>query len=250
MSESVGSEIGAALVAFQAECCDVVPNSTATVPTKGGGQYSYRYADLSTVLGELRPKLKKHGLAVLQSPADADGSVGIHTLIVHKSGEVIDAGTILLPMTQSTPQGAGACITYARRYALGAIAGIATDTDDDAAGHQKPQGGCSTAAPSPQRDAPSSGGGGSAFDTDIGFGKFKDKYTWRQMTEGTIGGERHDYLIYLAGKIDPKKDKWSKERLERVQKCLAVIGNRADTGAQEPPEEEGPPLPDDGAEGF
>jgi hypothetical protein len=236
MSEPVGSEIAAALVAFQAECNDVAATSTATVPTKGGGQYSYKYADLSTVLAELRPKLERHGLAILQSPTSAGADVGVRTLIVHKSGEFIDAGTVLLPMTQQTPQGAGACITYARRYALGALAGIATDHDDDAAS-QQPKRDRQASSGSPQDSSTrSEGSGDKVFDQDIDFGKFKGKYTWRQMTEGSIKGERHSYLEYMEGdlqqklaeELDSKFKAWRQDKLAKVRICLKMISDRAD----------------------
>jgi hypothetical protein len=243
-TKPTGAAISAALVAFQAECQDVVPNAEADT-----GKFSYRYADLSTVLAELRPRLAKHGLAIVQTPMDdaAPGGsgvcVGVRTIILHKSGESIDAGQVLLPMTQQTPQGAGACITYARRYALGALAGIATDHDEDAASQQrgappaatpqrKPRA-AAKPAPAASDDSPSTVG--SHFDDDIGFGKFKNVYTWRQMTEGAIDGDRHNYLKYLAGQIDPNENKWSRERYDRVTACLAVYGKRLED--ETPPED-------------
>lgn len=251
--DHAGSSIAAALVAFQAECRDVAPNAEANT-----GKFKYRYADLSTVLAELRPKLAKHGLAVLQSPFDHNGDVGVRTTILHKSGESFDAGTILLPMTQQTPQGAGACITYARRYALGAISGIAVDHDDDAApGQQKP----APKPPAEQRGGEDEnfGGpppvtGGKVFDQKLGFGKHGDR-TWREMTEGSIQGDRHRYLLWLqkecAKKIKEEPDStWDKDRrekLHRVEKCLEIIANRASREAAEADAEQ-PELGD--AEGF
>ena len=110
-----------------------------------------------------------------------------------------------------------------------------------------------------QRSAPASGGSETAFDQPLGFGKHKEK-TWRQMTEGAIGGDRHGYLEWLKGDIegklpketDPKKKAYAQDKLSKVRKCLDRISKRADAdaAAHEPPEEEEPPLPDDGAEGF
>jgi len=232
MSEA---SIAKALVAFQAECVNVAPNQTAGK----GGSFSYEYADLPAVLGELKPRLQKHGLALLQMPISLDGKVGVRTLIVHTSGEMLEAGEVLLPLVNQTAQDAGKCITYARRYALGAIAGIATEKDDDAQ-VQEPRGEQRRAAPP---ETSGNGGSAPAFDTPVGFGKkFKDR-TWREMTEGSIGGERHDWLLYIEKSTleemgeeteefgKPKDNPRRAEKLSRVQKCLGIIGKRADEAA-------------------
>lgn len=62
------------------------------------------------------------------------------------------------------------------------------------------------------------------FDRKLGFGKFKDR-TWREMTQGSVGGERHSYLEWLAEKADKEVFR------ERAQKCLLIISNRADKEA-------------------
>jgi hypothetical protein len=238
--------IAKALVAFQAEARNVAPNQTGKIRLKDGGSYSYEYADLPSVLAEIKPLLKQHGLAILQMPTTSDtgGEIGVRTLIVHTSGETLDAGTLFLPLTQHTPQGAGSCVSYARRYVLGSLAAIATEHDDDAQSHQPMP---SQTNPSPADKSHSNPTVGSAFDKPLGFGKNKDR-TWREMTEGSIGGERHSYLIWLVGNVDPAKDKYAKERSDRAQKCLAIYGKRADEEASKEQKEED--LPDDGAGAF
>jgi len=248
----IGSELAAALVAFQAECRDVAVNKEGKIRLKTGGEYSYKYADLNTVLAEVKPKLAKHGLAIIQSPISSDGgeAVGVSSVLVHSSGQTFDLGGIFLPMSQATPQGAGACITYARRYALGAIAGIATDHDDDAASQQasapeKPR----AEKPRKERAIPTAGTPAWFDDNMIGK-KYKGK-TWGYMTEGTPSGDRHSYLEYMEGWLAEKlqtepQSKYARknaEDLERVKTCIAIIENRAGLDDEEPP------PPDDNWEG-
>lgn len=102
---------------------------------KGNQGYGYKYADLSAVLEIVRPLLTKHELAVIQQPSNADDKVTVETMLCHSSGEWISE-KMSMPiqvgkgMTQA--QAIGSVITYCRRYALAAVAGVA-QTDDDAA---------------------------------------------------------------------------------------------------------------------
>ena len=92
--------------------------------------FKSRYADLASVVDAVRPALSKNGIAVIQIPTNgAAGAVGINTWFVHKSGEFM-RGTLFIRPKADDPQAAGSAITYARRYALQAMAGIAPDDDD------------------------------------------------------------------------------------------------------------------------
>lgn len=98
-----------------------------------------KYADLSTVLDIVQPKLCECGLNVFQMPA---GEYGLTTILAHKSGEYIGSRYVMQPLEQTidsktnekaiTPQSLGAVITYQRRYALGAILNLNIDDDTDA----------------------------------------------------------------------------------------------------------------------
>ncbi|HYH64310.1 MAG TPA: ERF family protein [Urbifossiella sp.] len=101
-----------------------------------------KYADLSAVIDALKPALAKHGLAYVQTTdLAADGGIVLVTTLLHKSGQWI-RGTYPVRPIKADPQGYGSALTYARRYALAAIAGVASvDEDDDgnaASGHPKP----------------------------------------------------------------------------------------------------------------
>lgn len=120
------AELAKALVKAQGEFQAIVKDKTAKV-----GQYSYNYADLASVLGAVVPVLCKNGLALSQITRwDSDKLVmSLDTRLLHTSGEWI-SGTYPLP-TAAKPQEMGSAITYARRYSVTAILGIATEDDDD-----------------------------------------------------------------------------------------------------------------------
>jgi hypothetical protein len=86
-----------------------------------------KYATLEGIITTVRSPLAKHGLAFAQFPC---GENGLTTLVLHTSGQYI-AATFTMKPKDATPQGVGSAITYARRYALSAALGIATEEDDD-----------------------------------------------------------------------------------------------------------------------
>jgi hypothetical protein len=127
-SESI-SKLAVALVAAQAEM------TNAPKETKGqvGSAVRY-YTDLPTLTDLVRPILSKHGLAYVQLPGDAvlgASQVSLTTRLIHDSGEWIE-DNYSMPAGQGA-QGVGSALTYARRYALMALLGIAADDDDGAA---------------------------------------------------------------------------------------------------------------------
>jgi hypothetical protein len=97
------------------------------------------YADLASIWAAIREPLTKNGLCVLQEPSSDGDKVLMTTTLMHSSGEFVRS-TLTMKPTKTDPQGFGSAITYARRYALGAIVGIAPDDDDgNAASQGKPQ---------------------------------------------------------------------------------------------------------------
>lgn len=98
------------------------------------GKFSYRYATLPHIWTTIRDELAKNELTVVQSPTGGvGGMIGdfLTTTIYHSSGEWI-SDSMRLVITREDPQGMGAAITYARRYALSAMLGLVTDSDTDA----------------------------------------------------------------------------------------------------------------------
>lgn len=119
--------LAVALCKVQREIDDPSKNKRADAGKRG----SYRYADLVQVLDVVRPALTAHGFAVTQMPCEHEGQPAVTTLLLHESGEWLESVFRLRPV-QSDPQSVGSALTYARRYALLALCGIAADDDDDA----------------------------------------------------------------------------------------------------------------------
>lgn len=124
-------EIAKALNAFQAELVSV--GKTADNPF-----FKSKYADLGSIMKEAQPVLTKHGLAVVQLPTHIDGAPALSTIVMHTSGQSIDA-TVPLVLAKNDPQGLGSAITYQRRYAYAAALQIVIDEDDDGNKASRPQ---------------------------------------------------------------------------------------------------------------
>ena len=119
-------KIAAALAAAQGELSNPVKNKTANA-----GKFSYSYADLATILDHVRPVLAKYGLSPVQLVTVQGEKNVLVTRLIHASGQFFES-TYPLPR-QAGSQEMGSCITYARRYSLAAILGIAAEDDDDGA---------------------------------------------------------------------------------------------------------------------
>lgn len=93
--------------------------------------FKSKYADLAEVLSVAREPLAKNGLSIMQaSEGVANGYMSVTTLLLHSSGQFIKA-TGTFPVGKQDPQGAGSALTYARRYSLAAMLGIAQEGEDD-----------------------------------------------------------------------------------------------------------------------
>lgn len=117
------NELAAALAKAQGEMRNPPKDVTNTF-------FKSQYADLAGVRDAVIPSLSKHGLAVSQLLAeDTDGPVMV-TMLIHSSGQWLKTAA-KLRATKNDPQGIGSASTYARRYALQSIAGVAAEVDDD-----------------------------------------------------------------------------------------------------------------------
>lgn len=104
--------------------------------------FKSKYADLASVWDACRGPLAENGLAVIQVcvPTSAPNKLALKTILAHSSGEWI-SGVIEMTPVKQDPQAAGSAITYARRYGLQAIVGIAPEDDDgNEASHGGPKG--------------------------------------------------------------------------------------------------------------
>ncbi len=141
------SELAKSLSKAQGEFKSILKGSTAKITTKKGGEYSYQYADLATVLNSVMPTVSKHELSICQGstshilkyPIEIDpnqgkyGEVTITTLLIHSSGEWIKNVSVYpyVENGNNDVQAIGSVITFGRRYEVCAILGIASQKDTD-----------------------------------------------------------------------------------------------------------------------
>jgi ERF superfamily len=135
-SESIGALAGA-LAKAQGELTNPEKALTATIrsPTLREGEKTFRYASLASGLDIVRKCLGQHEIATVQTTTidQQSGQIGLTTLLAHASGEWISSDWPVCPISETaTPHRMGAALSYARRYALIALVGIAGEDDLDA----------------------------------------------------------------------------------------------------------------------
>jgi hypothetical protein len=138
------NELAAALAAAQGEFPPIRKDCVAKVTTKAGGSYSFKYADLDTILATVRPVLSRHDLALMVDIETVRNEANERAMratisLVHSSGQwcqttgleiAIDADAY----ARQPAQASGSAATYATRYAIEAALAIRASDDDDGAG--------------------------------------------------------------------------------------------------------------------
>jgi hypothetical protein len=129
--------LATALAKAQIELANPEKSLIGTIEPHGGegGTRRFRYAPLSSGLEIVRKTLGQHEIATMQTTAidQAAGIVNLTTVLAHSSGEWIASDWPVCPVADTaTPHRMGAALTYARRYALFALVGIAGEDDVDA----------------------------------------------------------------------------------------------------------------------
>lgn len=99
------------------------------VKTAFNPHYKTRYVDLEGAWEACREALWANGLTVIQTTILVEGQARLITTLVHESGEWVESEYPLRPV-KDDPQGLGAAMSYARRYSLMAIVGLAPEDDD------------------------------------------------------------------------------------------------------------------------
>jgi len=123
------NELAAAMVAAQANIENAARDRKGNYGT---------YATLASVIDACKHHLNAAGISFAQmyEPSET-GTLKLTTTLVHTSGQFI-SGTMTVPLPKPDPQGFGSASTYARRYALAAMVGVAPE-DDDGEGAKRPQ---------------------------------------------------------------------------------------------------------------
>ena len=123
-SESI-SELSKALAKFQS-------NVKQPLKDKDNPFFRSKYVPLENVVEAITQEAPKHGLSFVQWALNDDtGRVGVATMLMHESGEFIEFDPVHMKADKETAQGAGALISYLKRYSLSAVFGITSDQDDD-----------------------------------------------------------------------------------------------------------------------
>src|SRR6267154_4770446 len=135
-SNKIGA-LAAALAKAQSEITNPEKSLTATIesPLPREGKRTFRYASLSVGLDIVRKCLGQHEIATVQSTAiDREiGLIKLTTTLVHASGEWVSSDWPVCQVSETAaPHRMGAALTYARRYALFTLVGIAGEDDLDA----------------------------------------------------------------------------------------------------------------------
>jgi hypothetical protein len=135
-SESIAA-IAAALARAQTELSNPEKSMTATIhsPFPRESDRRFRYAPLASGLDLIRKALGKHEIATIQTTAiDREaGLIRLTTVLAHSSGEWVSSDWPVCSVGETAaPQRMGAALTYARRYALFTLVGIAGEDDLDA----------------------------------------------------------------------------------------------------------------------
>jgi hypothetical protein len=134
-SESIAA-LAAALAKAQADLINPEKTQVASIETdESRGSRYFRYAPLSSGLDIVRKTLGQHAIAVMQTTAidGASETVNLTTILAHSSGEWIASDWPVCSVAdRATPHRMGAALTYARRYALFTLVGIAGEDDIDA----------------------------------------------------------------------------------------------------------------------
>jgi hypothetical protein len=138
------NELAAALAAAQGEFPLIPKDCVAKVTTKAGGSYSFKYADLDTILATVRPVLSRHDLALMVDIETVRNEANERAMratirLVHSSGQWCQTTGLAIAIdadayARQPAQASGSAATYATRYAIEAALAIRASDDDDGAG--------------------------------------------------------------------------------------------------------------------
>ena len=157
-SPSIGT-LAAALAKAQGELVNPEKSLVATIRGDGpkGTEQTFRYAPLSSGLDIVRKTLGQHEIATVQTTSIDQGAgiINLTTVLAHASGEWIASDWPVCAISETgTPRRMGAALTYARRYALFTLVGIAGEDDLDAPDLTTP----TTSASGTEKPAPKQNG--------------------------------------------------------------------------------------------
>jgi hypothetical protein len=130
---------------FQKRCPPITKSKTARITSRTGASYSYNYAPLDEIIAKVDPLLSELGFSKSWKQRPEKDGVSANCVLSHEMGHEEESGFITMPYgaadgRMNPAQLVGSALTYARRYSLLAILGLAPEDDDDAqgSGNHKP----------------------------------------------------------------------------------------------------------------
>lgn len=206
------------------------------------------YADLASVWGACRKPLANHGLSVAQVPRVIKGddpAVEVETLLMHKSGQWI-SNLLELPVAKADTQGFGSAITYARRYALAAVVGVAPEDDDGEGAMDR---GASPGQPSGRDEAPAprtngNGGNGGSKVARFPYGSCKGK----AVNDPSVSLKDLEWMAARMTEAvrDPAKSQYRADNQRLLEACqIEILRHGRDAGEPKVEREPDPAPPDD-----
>lgn len=202
-SENTKAVIAAFVTALQGV------EDVARTKTVNAGNMRYNYADLDAVLEAAKPMLTAQGLAVTQAAAGD----GVHAVVMHSSGEWLSFPPLQVSTQQNTPQAQGSALTYARRYQMLALLGIATE-DDDGKAASKPR--KTTPRPNPAPGADEAVNPGAPTDSQRTKAQALAKELWGDDRDTRL----HNWTVWCQREVSSFNDLTRKEAsdvIERMQ---------------------------------
>lgn len=97
---------------------------------KANPAFRSKYADLGACIDAVEDALLANGIAAYHESSEDAAGITVECILLHESGETIKGGKLHVPAVKHDPQGFGSAMTYARRYSLMAVCGIAPEDDD------------------------------------------------------------------------------------------------------------------------
>jgi hypothetical protein len=200
--------------------------------------FKSNYATLSAHLAVIKPIFAEQGLAIIQMPIGGSDCVGIKTIIVHEDGGSMESNCFIPAGKDMNGQDAGSVFSYLRRYALAAVAGVATDDDDaNTVSQPKPQAAYKAPAVKAQAKPSVPTGDGSPWDVAIHFGK-NNGVCLRDLNDKQLDWYVKEYKAEgYNGKPPRDVDIKLREALDAVS---ALKGNKSKKVQTEEPEDEVP----------
>jgi hypothetical protein len=117
-------KIAGALVAVQAAMKPAIKDAT-------NPHFRSKYADLGAIWEACREPLTKNGIFTGQDVTGDCATVAVTTRLIHTSGQWVEFGPLVIPLTKGDAQAVGSGVSYGKRYALAAALGIIAEDDDD-----------------------------------------------------------------------------------------------------------------------